>query len=440
MKVSNPNGRTVFSRNAKTVRLSEIQASAVEVSIGGYALGPLTPLNGTLDIPLRDVLAAYPFGTPQSSTFDAISGLSCVESVEITFAGKDTSEKATVHMDIIRGGNPSTLDDLACEFLTPGPQVQDIYPWSRFCLSELATPYGDAVYYSYDITVKAVLLRADGTQIADLELDENAGSTDNTSIFTQGLSVATLATLAELDDADGIAAIDTYAKISRETGDGEIQTFNTHKIRFVVRRGKGNYREFFFRNRFGAPDQVHSRGSLTLVPESEYSHFINGGELDGRNDKYTEAWEVNTGRFSGTDEQHLWEDFFRSDFRYIMNQDGTLLPIVISDVKMEAAVSGVNSASFKFKLCADPAAVAGRARTELADFSMDTVTGDASTDFGSGSGSTPGAISGPLLAERLDNIEAAIAKRRPIIPLTQAEYDALTSLEDAFYAIYEEED
>lgn len=438
MKITNPNKTTVFARNAKPVHLSDITATAVKVTFGGYTVGTFTPLDGALDIPLKELLAAYCFPVPSAS---GLATSSYVVTVKLEASGTDTTEKTGVTMQAVLGGIPDGMDadSLACEFLTPCPQVQDIYPWTVIYLSELAPAYGASAYMNWHFEPVADLLRADGSVIGRVDLSDGLDSTEAAEIFTQRTTIADLAEEAGCD-ADEIAAVDFLAYIERDTVEGgEAVSLTTHRLRCIVRQSKANYREFFFRNRFGAPDRVHSRGSLTLAPESEYSHFVSDGVRDGRNDEYSEVWEVNTGRFTGTDEQHLWEDFFRSDFHYVMDQSGAVFPVVISDVKMEAAVSGVNSASFKYRLCEDPAAVAGHTRTDLEDFSMDALTGDVTTEAGSGSGSSGGAISGALLAERLDSIEAAIAKRRPIIPLTQAEYDALTSLEDAFYAIYEED-
>lgn len=359
--VSNPNDSVVFVRNAQDISITGVTAD-VTVRLGSYLVGTFTPnSSNALTLPLKEMLSAYPHAGlhPGSDVLINQFGI-----IMLSLSGGVSYSWSFL---CVPGGVSGDEHDALAEILTPGPQVQPVCPWSRLFVSL----YG--ITNSTTVTnLKAdIYCRLAGKQTVTLR-ERNNGC------VTVALTIQSILAILEEQDAieegDTVLAVDVYMETvtSAATEEGtESTTENSHPIRFIFHQSKSNFREFFFRNRLGVIDQVHSRGELAYEPEHEHKIFANRG-VYGEAGADANHWRsVNTGLFRSVEEQHQWEDFFLSDEHYMMDQDGTIRKIVLEETDLKAVARDPGSATFKFRYAEeDPGRTINR--ETLDEFDYDT--------------------------------------------------------------------
>ncbi len=129
------------------------------------------------------------------------------------------------------------------------------------------------------------------------------------------------------------------------------QTNITQLLRkYTVAHNESNVRGFVFRNSFGHFDVVYSKGAIKTILKHYNKTFKNQSFNNEYENNSIKEYNINTGYIDNQFDYALWEDFFKSSERYIIEQDSGLLKnIVINEVKCENTDLELNSFTFSFQ-------------------------------------------------------------------------------------------
>lgn len=132
---------------------------------------------------------------------------------------------------------------------------------------------------------------------------------------------------------------------------------NSYKHRFLV-SDSALAKCFVFRNTLGLFDTVYALGQVSGSVDGETLTFIGGVRSEVKMETeiwngYRERIEVNTGPQETPGEKMLWEDFFKSDERYVY-EDGELRRIVVDKVNLKLIKRKGSSSTFTYHYAEDP--------------------------------------------------------------------------------------
>ena len=117
-----------------------------------------------------------------------------------------------------------------------------------------------------------------------------------------------------------------------------------------------------FRNSLGVFETICSTGSVTRIVTPEVATFITGRSESELNNSSKVSYKVNTGVLDSSDMVNLWQDFFLSGERYIVN-GYSLEKIIVEEGKSEAKLKALSDMEFTYHLATQPAGRFRRKKT-----------------------------------------------------------------------------
>lgn len=362
--ITNPNESLIFAGDAKDISVSCSGPLTVTIEVGGGEFSfKADPVNGTVVLPLRQLLKALP--VPSIGLTD-----DNMEIAGVDITASDTAPVvAPISLKVLPGKIGCEQEDvpgvLVTNFATWRPQVCKVCKWGKDRMY-IVVPfsYGAMIpfYFSGAVRIKAY------TDVGLLSLNsfmtfENANGT----IMSVPCDYATVAAALQQDNPDldfgEIIAYDInfYWNLTGRVHSSSVQ-------RFVLARSRSDWRQFIFRNSLGVFDALYSTGSFKDAPEYDIVQFTNN-ETDSEIDNHiSRIFEVNTGRISDELERRMWLEFFGSDERYMVSPyDSTPRRIIVDEVECKHTLRQSNTATFRFHF-AEPDAGRLVVREELPEW------------------------------------------------------------------------
>lgn len=333
MTITNPNtGTAVWSRLAEDITVTGLSTSspvtiAVYLNSNSVASFNLTPhpTSGSVVIRFGEILEAI---LPHVSVSIPSTTASYTNPVFIRVTQGNTSQDTTT-MFCFRGGTDSLYNAIyTSRWLTWKPQVVRTYPWAKEVISFIKPK-------STSRTVSAKVYLSTGSSVT-VTLGTFSSSSTQVSICTVNCSLSRIQGFSSVS-GQTVLAYDVYWSSSMPAQ------------RFIVKPTRTRQREFFFTNSFGVPDTVFSTGDVSRETDSEVATaLINTLEKELYNSA-VERFKVQTGGLRKRREMDHWQDFFRSEDRWVFLQGETQIRrIVVDSIDSDMVEYKLSGASFTY--------------------------------------------------------------------------------------------
>lgn len=321
------------------------------------AVVALTPHNGTVTIPLKEILRGIPASDIQSQ--GAVSFRLSLVSIRLLQSGSEIHNRSYQVLNGARDfANPDyndSSDFLKANILTTGYE-RTISTKTDLYFSGVAVDTRDWEEAAGD-TLNLILY-------SDVSFRSGHGGSVHDAIIFFPLSEHPEPGLAE-SYCKRVTFSDIYTKLAAQgyldpeifgisfwiaafydTSEGS--AWETSVVGFTVINLPINRAEFLFRNVYGVPDFIEARGSVSPASGFERETFVNGGVEKIVSNDTRRKFSVNTGRLFDRREAVLWQEFFESDSHYIFDDRGHARRIIIDEVKTNMVLKGNSTASFVF--------------------------------------------------------------------------------------------
>lgn len=378
MKIIDNNRPTfLLSRNTTDIRIECPDATYVDFSII-QGITPrystrLTPLDGGIDIPVRELLRSLKCRIP----FQSLSGIKGervdLPNLALVFSDPASGESLSWQKNILDGGVDGNQESVTYfQWLTWRPRESHTFRKAHerlYCL--IPVTYGDETVVSLDVYIDIYTAVAGKHTVRYMSFTP----IDRPSLAAVNVSYSEIIThdeIAGLQDYH-IVAYDVYANLTIEYADATTKTFHEQikKQRFILRLEPHSATCFIFLNSLGVYDTISSFGEVTRKLDADLSTVVTDMNEKVVANDCTKEIEVNTGYICSERMLAQWEDFFSSEESYIMLPDGQPVSIVLDNPSSEFVLGHLDALTFSYRLAEPPA---GRfyANTDLDYFDYDT--------------------------------------------------------------------
>ena len=364
----------IFSKNAYPLTLSEIEGTSVTITVSykteTYTMTLTPDANGKIELDLQGILRSLAPSVANAQILNAVLRNLSTYYVTIT-ASSNLDDDCSFSFLAIDGGidaNPAQ-DEILDTWLTWRPEVSKTYATAYEQLSVLLHPVGvpgistAGQLFHHRVLAKAYLNTGEEIEVelADGMITQ-AGGFYLRSVDVSLDNVANvLHQLFSEYDASNILAYDVYGLYCK-LDDTVLMTDAPAAQRFVVRPGRSEVKCFMFRNSLGVFETICSTGSVTRIVTPEVATFITGRSESELNNSSKVSYKVNTGVLDSSDMVNLWQDFFLSGERYIVN-GYSLEKIIVEEGKSEAKLKALSDMEFTYHLATQPAGRFRRKKT-----------------------------------------------------------------------------
>lgn len=361
MQINDTNqGDLLLSRNISDIRIDCPGSSRLNVRFyyGATVWIPsqLIPIDGVLDIPLRDILNSIKPLPDWRSPIGASVRIA-LPSFAVDITDPDTEERVIWQKTILHGGidMQDPQDILAHRWLTWRPQESVTHPASIELLHCVKHPeYNGSKTGSLNVFIDVY------TELSGRHTVWYASAIDMVQpyIVQVNASYAQIIKNEEIADlvADKIVAYDIYADTEIINSDNSISRVKEviSRQRFIVRPTPDNHIDFLFRNTFGVFEGITARGSETRILQAEISSFISNLQENILSNDAVCTREVNTGYITSERSLALWEDFLSSTEHYVIRKDGGIEKIIIDNPDTKFTLKQLDSLTFSFHMASQP--------------------------------------------------------------------------------------
>ena len=361
MKIIDNNRPTfLLSRNTTDIRIECPDSAQIEFSIiqgvtSRYKT-TLIPLDGGIDIPVRDILRSLKCRIPFESLVGTSGKQISLPNIALVFSDPVSLETSSWQKCILDGGVGGDLESATIfQWLTWRPQESHTYKKAHerlYCV--IPSTLNDEDVVSLDVYVDIYTAFAGRRTVKYCSFEP----LDRPSLAAVNVSYAQLVQhegIAYLQDYN-IVAYDVYANLAVTYGDNTTKTFREHirKQRSILRQAPRSATSFVFLNSFGAYDSISSFGEVARKVDAELSTAITDmKEIVVAND-CTRSVEVNTGYISSERMLAQWEDFFSSDEHYVALPSGDLVRIVLDNPSSKFVLNQLDALTFSYRLAENP--------------------------------------------------------------------------------------
>lgn len=351
--LENNQGSILLSRNVHDIRLSCPDSSKLDVTVR-YGLDKsittrLIPLDGILDIPLRDILRSIRC-IPEQQIIGPRSSSLTLPHFAIDVTDPDSEERIVWTAEILDGGVDSQdASILDTQWMTWRPQVSATFTQSlEFLNCILAPSYNGNTANSMDIYVD-VFTAVSGKHTVKYASHLASPRVTILSVNVSYSEIVKHNEIAPLVD-DNILAYDVYARAIIEDADGNTVSLDQiRKQRFIVKPNPSGLISFLFRNTIGVLEGISSTGESVRKVSSEIASFISGMTESILTNEASRSYEINTGFIDSERALTLWEDFLSSTEHYYVRPNGGIQKIIIDNPDTKATLRKLNSLSFSFR-------------------------------------------------------------------------------------------
>lgn len=347
--ISNPNGY-LFSRTAPSLDLVEVGGDYLvdfKVTVNGYLDSQvefsLRAVNGTVHLRLDEMLEVL---LPRISPSIPNTTTSYNNEVEVLATRSAAYDSALKTVWCFRGGIDGDQADR--RWLTWKPQVTRTWLWASEILSFLLPT-------NVSKTVYAKVYLDTGTSVRVTMGTFNA-SVSEPRICSVNCSLSRILDFSSVS-GNTVLAYDVYAT-------------DIPAHRFIVGRERVRVREFLFENSLGVLDTVFATGDVSRETDSNVMKFCReGSQMELFNDA-VERFKVNAGGIRERRMMDHWQDFFRSNDRYVLLQGGDVRRIIVDSIEPEMVEHKLSGASVTYHY-ADKFKGRFHADTEVSAFDYD---------------------------------------------------------------------
>lgn len=362
MQINDTNqGDFLLSRNISDIRIDCPDSSRlnVELHYGNITsvASQLIPVDGVLDIPLRDILNSVKPLPDWRSPIGAPVRRVELPSFAVEITDPDTEERIVWQKIIMHGGidqqNPQEF--LEHRWLTWRPQESVTHPGSIELLHCVKNPkYNGSDTGSLNVFID-VYTELSGKHTIWYASAINLAQPYIVQVNASYSEIIKNEEVAELV-ADKIVAYDVYANAEIILPDNSISRVNEiiARQRFIVHPTPDNHIGFLFRNTFGVFEGIAARGSETRMLQAEISSFIANMEENILSNDAICTREVNTGYITSERSLALWEDFLSSTEHYVIRKDGGIEKIIIDNPDTKFQLKQLDSLTFSFHMAIQP--------------------------------------------------------------------------------------